>query len=318
MDSFGEQLFYRDQLFDLMHRVSGHEYSYDFISKQYYMIKSGLSGEMKIANHLKGIILPFQSNYMIDFEVWEDFIQIDGLLITPYYIYALEVKNISGIVDFDTDLNQFMRERADGSIDGLKNPIKQLERNVRYLKRHLFLQGINIPIYGKVVFAYPSTIIRGKPLDKHMVTFADQLVQRIEDIQVDLSISPIYDVEELTRTLRSLIKRKPKYPLCEVLNISEQVVRKGVRCISCGKIGMHRVKKGWICSCNAFDKYAHFSAFESYHLLIGKEMNNKRCRDWLGLESDDIAYRLLKSLNCVSKGKTKGVTYDLGEKLSIY
>ncbi|WP_019414535.1 nuclease-related domain-containing protein [Paenisporosarcina sp. TG20] len=315
MNLFHEQLLYRDQLFELMHRVSGHGISFEFVSKQYYMMKSGLSGEMKIANHLKELNLPFHWHYIIDFEVWNDFIQIDGLLITPHYIYTLEIKNISGIVDFDTELDQFMRQRADGSVDGFKNPINQLERNVRYLRRQLLLKGINIPIYGIVVFAYPSTIIRGKPLDKHMISFADQLVPRIENIQVDISTSSVHDVIELIQTLKGMIEPKIKYPLCEILNISEQVVRRGVRCVACGKLGMQRVKKGWICSCSALDKYAHLPAFESYHYLIGKEVNNKRCRDWLGLESDDIAYRLLKSLKCVSKGTTKGVSYNLGKKI---
>lgn len=311
MENFKNQTLYRDCLLELMHRISPSSETGIRVSQHYYRIKAGISGEMKISSHLQELILPFPFQYVTDFEVRKDLIQVDGLIITPYYIYVLEIKNISGILDFDKETDQFLRENSDGTKDGMKNPIKQVERNVKYLTRKLQAIGINLPLIPKVVFAYPSTIIRSKPLQKNIIIFGDQLVGNIENCKVKRDSYAEKQFEKIVGCIRDLISKESKYPLCEKLNIPEQLIRNGVKCVACGKYGMQKIKSGWICTCGASEKHAHLEAFKSYEYLIGKEMNNKRCREFLLVQSEDVAYRLLKSLRCSTKGKTRNLSYIL-------
>jgi hypothetical protein len=311
MEQFKIQILYRDYLLELVNRMPSSSESKVPVSQRYHRIKTGLSGEMKIFLHLKELILPYPFLYMTDFEVWDDLIQIDGLIITPYYIYVLEIKNISGILDFDDETEQFLREKSDGTKDGMKNPIKQVERNVKYLARRLNEIGIKLPLIHKVVFAYPSTIIRNKPLQKNVLIFGDQLVGNIESIKVNRDSHVEQQFENMVGCVRGLINSESKFPLCEKMKVPQQLIRKGVKCVDCGIYGMIKVKKGWVCSCGASDKYAHLAAFKSYRYIIGKEMTNQNCREFLLLHSEDVAYRLLKSLKCSTEGKTKNASYIL-------
>lgn len=49
--------------------------------------------------------------------------QIDTLLMTQYFILVLEIKNISGRVDFMAENHQFIRVTSDGRVDGFRNPL---------------------------------------------------------------------------------------------------------------------------------------------------------------------------------------------------
>lgn len=50
--------------------------------------------------------------------------QLDSLLITPWYVYVFEVKNMSGRLFFKQSPPQLIQTKEDGSVTGRKSPIE--------------------------------------------------------------------------------------------------------------------------------------------------------------------------------------------------
>ena len=47
-------------------------------------------------------------------------------------------------------------------------------------------------------------------------------------------------------------------------------------------------------------------------MLIGGEITNKKCREFLGVQSHQLVSRLLKEMNLIIEGKGNRTTYKMG------
>lgn len=62
--------------------------------------------------------------------------QIDNLLITPQLALIIEVKNMTGVLTFDSENDQFYQTIGD-KIKGYQDPVTQVQRHQSYIKKLL-------------------------------------------------------------------------------------------------------------------------------------------------------------------------------------
>ena len=68
----------------------------------------------------------------------------------------------------------------------------------------------------------------------------------------------------------------------------------------------------WYCqSCQSQCKNAHVRALLDYYMLVGDTISNRECREFLNIESQYVAKRLLQKLNLPSTGPDRIRKYDL-------
>jgi len=91
---------------------------------------------------------------------------------------------------------------------------------------------------------------------------------------------------------------------------------KGVFCPKCGANPMVRKKQKWHCMvCGEYSQTAHLSSIMDYRLLIGNTITNRQLRDFLLIDSADLARRILLKLNLEKCGSGKSVFYRFVDKL---
>ncbi|MFK9091235.1 nuclease-related domain-containing protein [Bacillus salipaludis] len=241
--------------------------------------------------------------------------QIDTLLLTPEFVFIIEVKNMAGKLIFDTDNEQFIQIN-NGQEKGYQYPIAQAERHQEYLKKlmseHKFPQ---VPVDYLVVISnnYASYVITGKNTHKvkPRVCKADVFNSKMKYFET-LYSDQLLIAKDLRKLSRLLIKMNT-IPTNYILNkygIKKEDIKTGVFGPCCNHAPLIRKKQKWFCtSCGQFLKDAHIDALKDYFLLIESNITNKQFQEFCHLKSDDIAKRLLRSLNLNNSGKNKGRVY---------
>ncbi|MBM7692427.1 hypothetical protein JOC77_001857 [Peribacillus deserti] len=275
---------------------------------------AGYKGEQSLDYYLNQ--LPYE-----DFIIFHDLrlfaagchFQIDTLIISPFFILTIEVKNMSGTLYFDKDYNQLIRTHNDKE-EGFPDPILQSERHRLLLVSWLQLKGFStLPVENLVIVSNPSTIIKSSPdyvISLERVCHAARLLKRIHEFKefYNKKMCSPYRLNRLTHLLL-----KDHIPLMsDVLSrykLSEDEVIKGVLCPACHFV-MERKQRSWHCkSCKLPSKYAHLKALEDYFMLLDSSITNVKFRKFLNIESRHTASNLLSSLKLPSTGKNKGTIY---------
>ncbi|MBS4219811.1 NERD domain-containing protein [Bacillus sp. FJAT-49711] len=282
--------------------------------------EAGIAGESRVADVL------LRNSFSIEHRIFHDLsltsgtqFQMDTLFSTRLFALILEVKNISGILEFRENPPQLIRTKLDGTIDGFDCPAAQVERNVILLKEYLSQVGVDIPIIGVVVLAYPKQIVKVAPT-RTKVLFPNLVPQYIKTLY---PLPQKIDVKTLDFLTSQLLESHQPYipkPICEIYDILKHDFRTGVACPSCGFLGMIKYKKGWVCShCKITNKSAHIKAIKDWFLLYGGKMTNKDCREFLHLEKPQTATRILQGMNLSSEGTYRNRTYQINfSELEFY
>lgn len=235
--------------------------------------------------------------------------QIDSLLVTQAFSLIFEVKNISGKLTFKEDPPQLIRVKENGQIDGFDSPAAQVERNVELLQEWLQQRGINIPVYGVVVLAYPKQIVEVAP-KKTKVLFPKLIPTYIKKFY---PLPKNFDSKTLDSITAKLVQAHQPFipnPICQTYNIPKTAFQTGVLCTFCGKFGMKKIKKSWQCpSCKETDRLAHQKDIRVWFLLFGRKMTNRDCREFLGVDDLSTATRILKSMKLPYEGTFRNRTY---------
>ncbi|CAM3544699.1 nuclease-related domain-containing protein [Aeromicrobium ponti] len=244
------------------------------------------------------------------------FFQIDTLVLTKKFALVLEVKNITGILQFDTVYNQLIRTK-NGEEQVFPCPILQVNRQASQLGNWFSANAINgsIPIYSIVVISNQHTRIKVIPPHINLsqkVIHRDTLPTKIQQIEKSIK-NEISD--KLFKKIIRLLKKQNTEGETSILSrfqIKESEVLTGVFCPACNHLPLVRVNRTWHCTgCKSTHKDAHIKALNDYNFLIGTTITNKESRDFLHLDSSYTATRLLKSLNLPHTGANKNRTYTL-------
>ncbi|MBT2691265.1 NERD domain-containing protein [Bacillus sp. ISL-47] len=244
------------------------------------------------------------------------FFQIDTLVLNTKFALILEVKNISGVLQFDTVYNQLIRIKS-GEEQVFPCPLIQVKRQANQLKNWLSENKLpfDFPVFSLVVISNPRTGIKVIPPHINLsqkVVHRDTLPVKINQFEKDTT-NEIPD-KLLKKIIRLVLKQNIEGDLSILtrFHIHESELLKGVLCPKCGHLPITKVKRTWQCaSCNNKNKNAHIAALTDYRLFMGPTITNQQLREFLNIESSLSATRLLKSLNLPHTGANKNRTYTL-------
>jgi len=245
-----------------------------------------------------------------------NYAQIDVLILTKFYILIIEVKNISGEIKIDTELNQMIRKIND-KIEVYNDPFLQLERHKKTISTMLQSQNyLSLPIETLLLISDPSTYIEFTKPSKELIrktVRSTNLVSKIESIDEKYRLERL-SIKDMNKLSRSFIKKHtPLNPdVLSMFQIDKNEIQKGVHCPKCSFLPIHKKKNRnkWYCpKCNGEYQDAHLATLRDYALLISQSITNQECRDFLQITSSDGAYRILQSLNLEQAGEKKTRRY---------
>lgn len=275
-------------------------------------LEAGIGGEDRVAEVLRKYSFSFDTHIFHDLSPTSDF-QMDTFTLSPWFGAVLEVKNIGGTLEFKDNPPQLIRTREDGHKVGFDSPVVQLERNYELLSDWLRSRNITIPLYGAVVLAFPKQIVAVPP-KKTKILFPNLIPSYLKNIprqEQKLDLDTFHWLS--TELLNSHQMYIPK-PICETYHIPFGDFKPGVRCLLCGRSGMVKLPRTWVCPfCNAKDHLAHERTLREWFLIHKRSITNRECREFLGVKDIHTATRILKSMDMRFEGNFKDRTYFMFE-----
>lgn len=281
------------------------------IASKQSIIESGIGGEQQVAEVLGRYQFHFRNNIFHDLSLSSDtYFQIDHLLKTPYYGVILETKNMAGSLEFRDNPPQLIQKREDGQIKYYESPVVQLERNIELFSAWLAERDIELPLYGAIVLAYPKQHVEIPPANTKIL-FPNLIPPFIKSLSQQ---GKRLDITTFNRLSGEILRCHQTYipkPICESYQVPIQDVQPGVRCESCGKIGMNKLPRTWHCPfCKVNNHLAHRGTLVEWFLVVKRTITNRECREFLGVDIY-TANRILNSMNLVSKGTFKDRIYKM-------
>jgi rubredoxin len=280
------------------------------LSARQASVEAGIGGEERVAEVLRRYTFPFKNNIFHDLSLSSDSsFQIDHFIKTPYFGVILETKNISGTLEFKDDPPQLIRTKEDRERNSFESPVVQLERNCELLSAWLKERSIHLPLYGAVVLAYPKQVVAVPPGNTRLL-FPNMIPSFIKSLpmQEEKLNSAAFNwlSAELLNSHRPFIPR----PICESYSIPFSDIKPGVRCGTCGKLGMIKIPRSWHCPfCEVNDNMAHVKSLEEWFLIFKRSITNRECREFLLIDDISTAKRVLQSMELISKGTFKDRIY---------
>lgn len=269
-------------------------------------LQQGLLGEYYIDQSCNDMHLAEEYYLLHDFytNVNASSYQIDTLFLCRQFVLILEIKNIAGRIDFDEEKHQFIRTREDGIVNGFRNPLDQVRRHQRMLGD---IVG-NLPVEYAIVFAHPKTIIGHIPRGEaifHRSGLEFHIRKLLARYEFQVSSG------ELTHLKNELLARHMIYE--PKLNIDRERVVRGVLCRHCDyRVKMQYHYGKFECPrCYRRSNEELRQAMADYRLLMGEWISNQQFRSFVGVESSDVAKRLLKRLGFHYEGERRHRKYQI-------
>lgn len=244
------------------------------------------------------------------------YFQMDSLLLSKKCLIILEVKNMKGILYFDTTFHQLIRT-LDGKQEAFPDPLLQVYRQEQQLKKWLENNQLPpMPILSLIVISNPNTIIQSTPGNKEVsekVIRSEFLPTKINQLQQKFQKEVVTDKElkKLTRKIEKQLSPLDQAML-EQFDLTKDELIKGVFCPACGHLPIRREYGTWHCPrCSSKQKDAHISSIKDYQLLIGTTFTNSMMRDFLQIFSPSLMTRLLQAMDLPYSGERKDRVYRL-------
>ncbi|EIM07487.1 hypothetical protein A1A1_05877 [Planococcus antarcticus DSM 14505] len=300
------------QLASLLYRTPNVHPQFLYWTEKLRRITAGYHGELRVDSLWHEIELPLPHYFIHDLFIQKEMSshQIDSILITSRFVLALEIKSISGLLNFDPHLRQFSRTNKDGSIDGMNNPDDQLRRHEKWLEQFLFQQRIKLPVIGAIIFTYPSSVIQSRAGNRIIIQ-SSGLPHLMEQLLTrhPREVLSKKKTEALAHKLLEHHSIKPLAPM----GLSSSFV-KGILCPICPSLPLNYRRGKWRCEvCVHCDPLAHLGALSQYRTLVKTTISNREFREFTGIHSVVTASKLLKSANMPFNGSYKDRIYFIPE-----
>lgn len=269
-------------------------------------LRAGLLGERLADREWKELKVP---HYLFhDFQTVnavKEQHQMDTVFVCKHFVLVVEVKNVSGRIEFDDERHQFVRQRDDGTWESFRNPVDQVKRHKELLEDWALDWLEYVPIEAAIVIANPNTVIGRVSAEvpvfnvSGLRTKVMQLVKKHERVSVNM------------RAIRDYLLARYE-PFSYEVKKEDAKMRDGVLCEQCREIMVHGryrfecVKCGW----KDHDWSALRAAMRDYRVLYGEEITNRQFREFVGVSSASTAKRMLKRI-CEQKNATKGTVYKI-------
>lgn len=280
-------------------------------------VKAGFGGE----EHFDKQLFEFKPSYphaiLHDVCLQYDgvYFQMDSILITPSFIIIFEVKNIAGKLIFLENPTRFVRQLSTGETTAMQSPIAQLERKRHFLREWLLRKGIRVPvpIKGIVAFAYAKEIQPVSVPDIH-ITFAYQVPTYLYNLPMKKQLLASRLIFDLALELKRSHEEYDPFPLRKRWDIMCSDLLPGVICHQCKFRGMKWERRKWICPrCKNRGSENHLAAIADWFYLVDKKMTNRDFREFLLVDNNHVAKRLLAKSQLYLKGERKGSYYVMNK-----
>ncbi|GGM32706.1 nuclease [Paraliobacillus quinghaiensis] len=306
----------------LLRRLPSHHPTYTTIEKAYTLPLAGYRGEKEVYYRLKNLSDNFIIFHDLRLPHQDSFFQIDFLVLSKSCIFVIEVKNMRGTLFFDTHFKQLIRT-VEEKEEGFRNPLAQVQEH-KWKLSEWFSKVLNIssvPIESFVAIANSSSVLKTNAADLEIyqrVVHAEYLIDHLNDwntYYLEKNFG-FLDVDQITKEL--LDADTPFQPdLLKRYGIKAGELRNGVVCPHCNAASMKRTHGKWLCwQCNKYSKGGAEQAIGDYLQLIASSISNQECRSYLGIESPQLAKRILHSADVVGDGATKNRRYRVFDRIN--
>lgn len=280
----------------------------DYIESRLYRKKAGRAGEEAVEQTLSEVIFPEGTHVFrnVSLLIRKGYrIEIDVMILTPSFGLILEVKNIAGTLFFNEGEGKTVRIQENGQTDEFDCYVYQLDRQISGFDQFLDIHQISMPVFGAVVLANQNTVVKKRPAT-YPLLYRKQLARHFRSLQFDRPILSANVVNRLSLLIRPRMERYKEQPMCTEMDLSPNMLRRGVLCLGCH----HQIEayqgRGWYCrKCDLPGREAVRQAVEDRLILIWPEITNK----FLMIGHSAQATRLLKSLELKKLGEAPGTSY---------
>lgn len=268
--------------------------------------KAGHGGEERLDRALEFFDPPYPHRIIQDFSLSDPFkIQVDTVLLTQSCVFLLEIKNISGKLQFKQNPSALHSILGDGKIRSYKSPITQMNETTMRMRKFLKNLGSPLPVVSIIVIAHPSQIVEDAP-PTACVLSAGEVSFYLSKIKQP---PPILSIEELHRLGQNFLSAHQDYqpfPLAPKFQIKLSEIETGVFCPRCHLGKMVRTNVAWECeTCRLISRNAHSEALEDWFMLIKSTITTAECRDFIGLKNLDTAKQFLLKSDCQPVGSRR-------------
>ncbi|MGJ7919543.1 nuclease-related domain-containing protein [Neobacillus sp. LXY-4] len=243
--------------------------------------------------------------------------QIDCLILHSTHIPFIESKNLSGSVEIDEHRDQLIQNedivfenpmlQAQFQYGELRNWLRRHKFPCRNLEYLVGMMNKNCLLKVEPGSEAAFRVCRGRRVIYRLTGFREKYRE------------VVYPPDVLRKLCKLLIKShvEPSYDLQKCYGISRPEILPGVHCPPCGRLGMKYRGGSWHCDgCGCKSKDAHLKALKDYYLLFGPEITNQQFREFLQIDSSDIANKMLRKLKLAYSGVNRHRVYLLSlEKL---
>lgn len=196
----------------------------DMYNSEYNIIKSGLIGEENVNNELNKYSDLFINIPNVRFEVDGVSVESDNLLITPYGVFIIEVKNFADRHKLKIEKNGEWKKVFSGFEEKIVNVTNQVKRHIKYkelvINQHLSNKGIDkIKIKPIIVIANDNVeiinlskmpVLKVNKLYDYItsqeITLDNTKIQAIKNIVLDKNLpSKVYPIDDIRKYILSLI-----------------------------------------------------------------------------------------------------------------
>lgn len=301
----------------LLRRLPETEEGYGYYEEIYLQAKKGYEGELKTDREWQELSVPSKYYLLHNLQTENPHghsHQIDTLFICPQFLWLLEIKNISGRIDFQMERNQFIRTRFDGSLESLRNPIDQAERHIRFLKHILSQLKITLPLIYSIVITDDTTIIGSVPNHIpvfHLSGLQSKLMALYNQYPKKISLQ---QMKKLTEHLMRMQVKKEWHP-----KVDSGKLKKGALCERCNyQIRMIYKYGRFICpKCSFSSKDVLIESLHDYALLFKPWITKNEFSNFFGIPLK-TSYKLIAKLPLKAVGENRGRIYRIPDDILSY
>ena len=296
------QLLYYESL---RRRIHNNHENFPLIEEKIQRTEAGIFGEMLVARELSEITQP-TFDWITNFQFLSpqnSSYQIDFILILQHCLVILEVKNITGMVRYNTHSHEFQRIKSNGEIDSFRNPFDQAFRHQQLLETLLKKSNILLPVFYVVIMTNPNSTIDSS-LSGYPIFHLSYLRRYLS--QLDNKTAHKTNTQ---RVKKLLLKHSQILPPQKIVS-AEELIR-GIICVQCN--GQMNYSHG-ISSCTNCSYKTRLGILETirdYYLLIGNQITNEKLRWFSLIESKFTTSKILSRLKFERHGNSVATTYTI-------
>ncbi|MFB1082773.1 nuclease-related domain-containing protein [Jeotgalibacillus sp. JSM ZJ347] len=288
------------------------------ILKDASMIRAGEYGEQRIDQFLQQFSSPeflIALNLTLPYE--GETIQLDHLVITPFFALTIETKHLKGHIKLDYENGHMFRNESDNSLSTWVHPSVQAERHQAGLLSLFKKIKVDLPVYSLIPFTHSSAHLEAVGtttlLPKNLFR-AERFTMKLREL-IETNCDRLYENAELNNIANYIISYEVTEKIYDVrkkYNLCSDSLKSGVWCHACEQLSAEWISQRFRCNlCGEPCDESYLDSLYVYLTFISPTISNRQARNLLkGCNADTVRY-LLHKADLVPMYKTSKRVYKL-------